>query len=115
MNGVIAVGCVWLIAANVTAMFPSKDHHWRNAYMLIAVGLPLVVWIALAAGWLMAASDGGAGARRVSGRQRSVGVSERFRKSERCDAPLRHRARRCRPPRASASCAACAARRWPAR
>ena len=62
MNGAIAVGCVWLIAANVTAMFPSKDHHWRNAYMLIAVGLPLVVWIALAAGWLMAAVFLGAGA-----------------------------------------------------
>ncbi len=62
MNAAIAAGCVWLIAANVTAMFPSKDHHWRNAYMLIALGLPLVVWIAWAAGWLMAAVFLGVGA-----------------------------------------------------
>ncbi len=36
---------VWLIVANVIAMFPSRDHHWRAAYVLIALGIPLVGWV----------------------------------------------------------------------
>ena len=41
---------VWLIAANVIAMFPSKDKHWRVAYVLIAVGVPLLGWVTWVAG-----------------------------------------------------------------
>lgn len=36
---------VWLVTANVIAMFPSRDHHWRAAYVLIALGIPLVGWL----------------------------------------------------------------------
>jgi hypothetical protein len=36
---------VWLIVANVLAMIPSNDDHWRRAYFLIAVGLPLWIWL----------------------------------------------------------------------
>ena len=36
---------VWLIAANVIAMIPSRRNHWPQAYALIAVGLPLLVWV----------------------------------------------------------------------
>lgn len=36
---------VWLVAANVLAMLPSKDNHWFRAYVLIACGLPLLVWV----------------------------------------------------------------------
>lgn len=36
---------VWLIAANVIAMLPSRDKHWRNAYGLIAVGVPILGWV----------------------------------------------------------------------
>jgi len=43
----LAAGFIWLIVANVTAMFPSKDYHWSNAYKLIAVGVPVLAWI----GW----------------------------------------------------------------
>jgi Protein of unknown function (DUF2484) len=35
----------WLVLANVIAMFPSRDKHWRTAYILIAVGIPLVGWV----------------------------------------------------------------------
>lgn len=35
----------WLIAANVIAMFPSRDYHWRAAYGLIAIGVPLLGWV----------------------------------------------------------------------
>ncbi len=35
----------WLLAANVIAMFPSRDQHWTNAYVLIAVGIPVSGWL----------------------------------------------------------------------
>jgi uncharacterized membrane protein len=38
--------CLWLITANLIAMFPSRDHHRRNAYKLMALGLPLTLWLA---------------------------------------------------------------------
>lgn len=38
----IILACVWAVIANVLAMTPSKDHHWRNAYILIAIGIPIV-------------------------------------------------------------------------
>lgn len=38
----IILACVWAIIANVIAMTPSKDYHWRNAYILIAIGIPIV-------------------------------------------------------------------------
>lgn len=41
----IILGCIWLILANVLAMVPSKDNHWRRAYGLIAVGIPLLGYI----------------------------------------------------------------------
>lgn len=36
---------LWVILAFVMAAFPSQDNHWRRAYILIGVGIPLVVWI----------------------------------------------------------------------
>jgi len=44
MMSLIAVA-VWLIVANVVAMFPSKDLHWRFAYMMIAIGVPILGWV----------------------------------------------------------------------
>jgi hypothetical protein len=35
---------VWLISANVIGMFPSRDLHWRAAYVMIAIGVPLLGW-----------------------------------------------------------------------
>lgn len=35
----------WLVLANVTGMFPSKYRHWPQAYVLIAVGLPILAWV----------------------------------------------------------------------
>ncbi len=37
--------CVWALVANVLAMFPSRDNHWRNAYVLIAIGVPLLGFV----------------------------------------------------------------------
>ncbi|MES2143555.1 MAG: DUF2484 family protein [Pseudomonadota bacterium] len=41
----LTFGLVWLVIANVIAMLPSRDHHWRAAYVLIALGIPLVGWV----------------------------------------------------------------------
>jgi hypothetical protein len=45
MTTSLVLSFVWLILANVLAMIPSIDDHWRRAYFLIAVGLPL--WVRL--------------------------------------------------------------------
>jgi hypothetical protein len=41
----LVLALVWLITANVMAMFPSRDHHWRAAYGLIGIGIPLLGWV----------------------------------------------------------------------
>ena len=41
---------VWLISANVIAMFPSRDFHRRAAHGLIAIGVPLLGWVTYAGG-----------------------------------------------------------------
>jgi Protein of unknown function (DUF2484) len=43
----LTLACLWAVAANVLAMTPSKDQHWRNAYILIALGLPVVGYVAV--------------------------------------------------------------------
>jgi hypothetical protein len=40
----LAVACLWLLVANVIGMLPSRDHHWRAAYVLIAAGIPILGW-----------------------------------------------------------------------
>lgn len=44
----------WIILANVLGLLPSRDNHWRRAYGLIALGVPLLIWVALDTGWLAA-------------------------------------------------------------
>lgn len=41
----LVFACVWLVAANVLAMIPSKDNLWFRAYVLIGVGIPLLGWV----------------------------------------------------------------------
>ncbi|MEO9896073.1 MAG: DUF2484 family protein [Paracoccaceae bacterium] len=38
----LLLACIWGVTANILAMLPSKDQHWKNAYILIAVGIPIV-------------------------------------------------------------------------
>ncbi len=44
---------VWLVAANIAGMIPSRDHHWSRAYALIAIGVPLLGWVTLENGPLI--------------------------------------------------------------
>ena len=41
----LILALVWLLAANILGALPSRDNHWRRAYALIAVGVPLWAWV----------------------------------------------------------------------
>ena len=41
----LILACLWAVVAQVIALTPSKDHHWRAAYVLIAVGIPLLGYV----------------------------------------------------------------------
>lgn len=41
----LTLACLWAVAANVIAMFPSRRHHWPAAYGLIALGVPLLGYV----------------------------------------------------------------------
>ncbi|WP_146343894.1 DUF2484 family protein [Falsiphaeobacter marinintestinus] len=41
----LTLACLWAVVANLLAMTPSKDNHWRRAYALIAVGIPLLGFV----------------------------------------------------------------------
>lgn len=38
----LILAALWALVANILAMAPSKDGHWKNAYALIALGIPIV-------------------------------------------------------------------------
>ncbi|KUF09158.1 DUF2484 family protein [Pseudoponticoccus marisrubri] len=49
----LILACLWAILANVLAMLPSKDNHWRRAYLLIALGVPILGYVTYENGpWL---------------------------------------------------------------
>ncbi|SLN11252.1 hypothetical protein ROA7450_00079 [Roseovarius albus] len=41
----LILACLWALAANVLALVPSRDNHWRRAYVLIAIGIPLLGFV----------------------------------------------------------------------
>lgn len=45
MNLSLILACLWVVLANLLAMLPSRDNHWRRAYLLIAVGVPLLGFV----------------------------------------------------------------------
>ena len=45
MNLSLILAALWALSANVTAMLPTKDYHWRAAYVLIALGIPILGYV----------------------------------------------------------------------
>lgn len=45
MSWSIVLAGLWGLTANVLAMIPSKDSHWKRAYFLIAVGIPILGYV----------------------------------------------------------------------
>jgi len=41
----LILACVWALVANFLAALPSKDNHWRRAYVLIAIGIPILGYV----------------------------------------------------------------------
>ena len=37
--------CLWILLASAIGLLPSRDHHWRAAYALIALGIPILGWV----------------------------------------------------------------------
>lgn len=53
MTASLTLALLWLVAANVLALIPSRDNHWTRAYVLIALGVPLLGWVVLQNGpWI---------------------------------------------------------------
>ena len=43
----LTLASLWVLVACIAAMLPGKHSHWRTAYALIAVGIPLLGYITL--------------------------------------------------------------------
>ncbi|MFO7771773.1 MAG: DUF2484 family protein [Roseovarius gahaiensis] len=41
----LILACLWAISANLLAMIPSRDNHWRRAFALIVVGVPILGYV----------------------------------------------------------------------
>jgi hypothetical protein len=41
----LTLAALWALVANVIAMAPSKDSHWRSAYGLVACGIPILGYV----------------------------------------------------------------------
>lgn len=41
----LILASLWAVAANLLAMLPSRDNHWRLAYGLIGCGIPLLGYV----------------------------------------------------------------------
>ena len=41
----LILAALWALSANVLAMLPSNDNHWRRAYILIAIGIPILGYV----------------------------------------------------------------------
>lgn len=48
----LALACLWVVLAAVLAMLPSRRSHWPAAWLLIALGLPLLGYVLWEAGAL---------------------------------------------------------------
>ncbi len=45
MTNSLIFAAAWMLLANVLAMLPSRDNYWRRAYSLMAVFVPLCVFV----------------------------------------------------------------------
>lgn len=41
----LILACLWAVVANLLAMLPSRDNHWRRAWGLIATGIPVLGYV----------------------------------------------------------------------
>ncbi|MEM8580916.1 MAG: DUF2484 family protein [Pseudomonadota bacterium] len=46
----LVLACVWFVVAIVIAFLPSKKNHWPQAYGLMVLGAPILIWVFLEVG-----------------------------------------------------------------
>ncbi|WP_323785856.1 DUF2484 family protein [Thalassovita sp.] len=39
------LACGWLVLVNILGLFPSKRNHWPQAYAMIALGVPILIYL----------------------------------------------------------------------
>lgn len=47
--------CIWIVLAAIVSALPSRRNHWPAAYTLIALGLPILIWLWASNPWPLAA------------------------------------------------------------
>jgi len=45
MSVALVAACLWILAASLISLLPSRDRHWRAAYGLVAIGIPILGWV----------------------------------------------------------------------
>ena len=45
MTPSLILAALWAVVANLLAMLPSRDNHWRSAYVLTAAGIPILGYV----------------------------------------------------------------------
>lgn len=45
MSPALTLAFIWVVVANISAMIPSKDNYWTRAYILVAIGVPLLGYV----------------------------------------------------------------------
>ena len=45
MTASLWAACLWIVLAFILQSIPSSDNHWRRAYVLIALGIPILIWV----------------------------------------------------------------------
>lgn len=45
MTTSLILACLWVILASLLGLLPSRDNHWQRAYILIAIGIPLLGYV----------------------------------------------------------------------
>jgi hypothetical protein len=50
----LGAALLWFVAANVIGVIPSRRHHWPQAYVLISIGVPILIWVWVENGPLIA-------------------------------------------------------------
>jgi hypothetical protein len=41
----LLLACFWAILANVLAMIPSRNNHWKRAAFLVVIGVPILGFV----------------------------------------------------------------------
>lgn len=45
MTASLVAACLWAVGTTMIALLPTRDHHWRAAYVMIGIGIPILGWV----------------------------------------------------------------------